>query len=117
VHRSGWIASRRDSYVETDASDSAEQDRRDMARMLKVARHRRECHMTGHRGCQRDGCLNRCQECGDDRMAGWDRARWSLDRQADDMLSGKVEVPTASPEPTADAETLLLVVILGLLAL
>jgi hypothetical protein len=167
MHRSGWLAARRDGFADLDASEGAQADRRDMARMFKVAEHRRECHTTGHRvtercdrcasecvaerhrreasvygtyvarvtecdcefpqrptcgacrtvPCEREGCLNRCQECGDDRMAGWDRRRWALDREADALLEGRVPAPVSAPKAPADDADATLLLVLVLLAL
>src|SRR5690349_6179555 len=55
-----------------------------LAGMLRRAAHRRQCCMGRHRGKNGEicPCAERCQDCGDERMAGWQRQFWKLEKAA-----------------------------------
>jgi hypothetical protein len=109
------IAPRQDvAHTLTEAYAEAEEE---MGQMLKIAAHRRKCHMTGHRGCRR--CKpEKCSECKTEALQGWDRQKHRLSREAGSFLkshglnpmdgSGEAVVPPSSGFTDEDRLLLLL---------
>lgn len=121
MHWHGWLAARQDT-IEAMRPERADDDAQ-MAGMLRVAKHRRECHMRGHRADREKGqreaarcdrCTpEKCMECKAESLAVWEGKRWALARQGTEIIKAGLVCQDAR-ETMTDQEAIFLLLFLSL---